>query len=195
MTKIIASFLLLGFFIQPSAAQEKSVRHKNFGISFILNDFVTPQLIRSSSLSTVIREDNFVRLKEMEPGIAISYIKGFTPNIDFAATLGGSMIKLPLPDKTYADNHLLLEADASANFKMFSEETRFNPYLIAGIGASHYKNIYGAFVPLGGGIKATVVNQTQVFVQFQYRVPVTTEANNYHLQASIGVSGLLSKSR
>jgi OmpA-OmpF porin, OOP family len=192
MRKIFLSLLLPGFFIQQSVAQTKPFSKKSFGVSFILNDFVTPQLIRSSSLATVIREDNFARISEMDAGIAISYFKGFTSHIDFAASLGGSRVKLPLPDKTSSESHLLLEVDGAANFKMFSEETRVNPYLIAGIGASHYKNIYGAFVPLGGGIKAKIINQTQVFIQFQYRVPVTPDANNYHMQASIGVSGLLS---
>src|SRR5688500_14415189 len=195
MKKDFVLLLLLGFFAYQSSAQSKTIRQKNFGISFILNDFSTPQLIRSSSLGTVIREDNFATLSEMDAGIAISYFKGFTSHIDFAASLGGSKVKMPLPGKTFTESHLLLEADATANLKMFSEETRVNPYIIAGIGGSHYKNIYGAFVPLGGGIKAAIVNQTQVFIQFQYRIPVTPDANNYHFQASLGISGLLSNNK
>ena len=194
MKKILASLLCLAFFAQDNFAQTDIVRSKGIGVSFIMNDFITPQRIRSTSLASVLRDKQFAKLKEMSPGLAISYFKGFTPHIDFAATIGGSFVNMQLSGKTSERDHLLLEVDASANFKMFSEETRVNPFLIAGIGASHYKNIYGAFIPLGGGLKAAVLKDTEIFIQFQYRVPVTPDANNYHMQASIGVSGLLSKS-
>lgn len=195
MKKIFASVLLLIFFVQEGAAQAKPVRAKAIGVSFIMNDFITPQRIRSTSLASVIRNDKFATFKEKNPGVAITYFKGFTPHIDFAATLGGSFVNLPLESKTFSQDNLLWEVDASAHFKMFTEQKLFNPYLIAGVGASKYTNIYGAFVPLGGGIKARVFNETQMFIQMQYRVPVTPDANNYHMQLSIGFSGLLGKGK
>ena len=49
---------------------------------------------------------------------------------------------------------------------------KVNPYLIAGIGASKYTDIYGAFMPLGGGIKSSFVNDTQIFIQLQYHIGI-----------------------
>ena len=195
MKKILASLLCLAFFAQDNFAQTDIVRSKGIGVSFIMNDLITPQRIRSTSLASVLRDKQFAKLKEMSPGLAISYFKGFTPHIDFAATIGGSFVNMQLSGKTSERDHLLLEVDASANFKMFTEEMKVNPYLIAGIGASKYTDIYGAFMPLGGGIKSSFVNDTQIFIQLQYRVPVTPEANNYHFQMSLGVSGLIGRKK
>lgn len=195
MKKILASLLLLSFFVQDGAAQTGTVRQRGIGVSLILNDFTTASRIRNASLSAVLRDKKVAKFKEMSPGLAVTYFKGFTPHIDFAASLGGSFVNISLPGKTFYQDYLLLEADASAHFKMLSEGAKLNLYLIGGIGASRYKNIYGAFTPLGGGIKVNVSNETQIFIQLQYRVPITTEANSYHFQSSIGVSGLLGKKR
>lgn len=192
MKKIFASFLVLSLFATDVSAQAP-VRGKSFGVSFIMNDFVTPNRIRTTSLSTVLRNEQVAKFKEMGAGLAISYFKGFTSHIDFAATLGGSSVTINLPGKNITEDKFLLELNASANFKMFTEQTRFNPYLIAGIGASKYTNVYGAFIPLGGGFKMKLAKETQAFLQLQYRVPVTPEGNDYHLQASLGISGLFAK--
>ena len=195
MKKFIALLVLLAFFATDGKAQTKLVRSKSIGVSFIMKDFVTPQRIRSSSLSTVLKDKQFAKLKEMSPGLAIHYFKGFTPHIDFAATIGGCYVKMPLEGKTFERDHFLLELDASANFKMLTEAATVNPYLTAGIGASKYTDIYGAFIPLGAGIKGNFVSETQIFLQIQYRIPVTTESIAYHFQFSFGVSGLLSKKK
>ncbi|HVF81755.1 MAG TPA: hypothetical protein VM884_07465 [Flavisolibacter sp.] len=195
MKKILASLVLFVFFAQNSFAQAQAIRPKSIGISFIINDFVTAQRIRTSSLSAIIRDKRIAKFKQMSPGVALTYYKGLSPHIDFAGTLGGSSVNLPLAGNTFTKQYLLLEADASANFKMVAENAKANAYLIAGVGASKYKNIFGAFIPLGGGIKANLFSGSQAFVQFQYRVPVTPDANNYHFQVSIGVSGIVSKKR
>jgi outer membrane protein OmpA-like peptidoglycan-associated protein len=191
MKKILALLLLSVIFVQNSFGQTNTIREKSLGVTFFLNDFITPQRIRSTSLSAVLRDKTSAKIKDMGPGVAINYIKGITSQIDFSSSLGASFVKIPLPGKTNTDDKFLLEADASANFKMLREEAKVNPYLIAGIGASKYSNIYGAFIPLGGGIKLNFFNETQFHIQFQYRVPVTTEANNYHFQFSLGISDLL----
>ncbi len=195
MKKIIVSVLLLAFFIQNSYAQSKPIRERGIGVSFILNDFVTPQRIRTSTLSAVLRDKRVAKFREMNPGLAITYFKGVTPKIDFTATLGGSFVNLPLATKSFNRDNLLLEVDAAANFKMFPETAKVNAYLIAGIGVSKYTSIYGAFLPLGGGIKLNLFNESQGYVQLQYRIPVTPDATNYHMQVSIGISGLLGKKR
>lgn len=195
MKKILASILLLALFTQDGNAQKGMTRQQGIGVSFIMNDFVTADRIRNTSLAAVIRDEKFAKFRETSKGLAISYFKGFTPHIDFAATIGGSFANINLPGKTFYSDYFLLEGDASAHFKMLPEGARVNFFLIGGVGASRYKNIFGAFTPLGGGVDVGLGNDTKLFIQLQYRVPITTEANNYHLQSSIGVSGLFGKRR
>lgn len=193
MKRILMCAVVCIALMQDAGAQTQTLRKRGLGVSFILNDFTTPQRIRSSSLSSVLRQDRWADFQEMDPGLAITYYKGLEKHIDFAGTIGASFLNLPLEGKKFDRESLLLEIDASANFKMLPENYKFNAYLIAGIGASKFRNIYGAFLPLGGGLKANLHNDTQAFLQLQYRIPVTPEANNYHLQVSLGVSGLLGK--
>lgn len=195
MKKIVASLLLLVFFFQDSSAQTQTIREKSLGVTFFMNDFITPQRIRTSSLGAVLRDKKRAKFKDMSPGVAITYLKGFTSQIDFSSSLGASFVNMPLPNRTFNEDKFLLEADAMANFKLLHEKAKVNPYFIAGIGGSRYSNFYGAFIPLGGGIKFNFFDETQFHLQFQYRVPVTTEANNYHFQFSFGISDLLGEKK
>ncbi|MDQ6609856.1 MAG: hypothetical protein M3Y85_08550, partial [Bacteroidota bacterium] len=191
MKKILAVILLISFFVPDSFAQTKSIREKSLGITVFMNDFITPQRLRSTSLATVIRDKTRAKFKDMSPGVAITYLKGFTSQIDFSSSLGASFVNMLLPNNSSTNDKFLLEADALANFKLLQEQAKVNPYFIAGIGASRYSNFYGAFIPLGAGIKFNFSNETQFHLQLQYRVPVTTEANNYHIQFSLAISDLI----
>lgn len=193
MKRLFACLIIGLLLLQDVSAQEKPIRKRSIGVSFVMNDFVTPQRIRSSSLANVMRENRWAKFKEMSPGIAVTYFKGVSPYVDFTTTLGASFANLPLPGKSFDKDHLFVAADAAGHFKMLPENYRFTPYLIAGVGATQYRGIYGAIVPLGGGVKTRLFNETQAFVQLQYRVPVTPESVNYHFQASLGFSGLLGK--
>ncbi len=191
MKKVIASLCLLAFFATSASAQTPMLRPPSLTVSLIGTDFTTPIAIRNNSLATVIRDHKIAKFKDMGHGLSLTYTKGMTPHIDFATTLGGSFVKFALPGKTASSDNFLLEGDASGNFKMLTEKAVVNPYLTAGIGASHYTNVYGAFIPVGGGVKVNLFDETQLSVQLQYRIPVTTDANAYHFQVSFGISGLL----
>jgi hypothetical protein len=192
MKKIVASLLIFACFTSFGQTQTKDlIRKKSIGFSFIANDYATAESIRTSSLSSVLRNKQFAKLGEMGHGFALHYIKGFLPNIDFAATLGGSFVRFSLPGKNISSNRFLAEVDVSANFKMFTDDVFFNPFLIAGVGASRYTNVYGAFVPLGGGVNINLLNEAMLITQFQYRVPVTTNANRHHFLVSFGIAGFL----
>jgi OOP family OmpA-OmpF porin len=190
MTKIFAAFCLALLFSTTSQAQNSTVGVKTIGFSIIANDFTSAQRIRSTSLASVLRQKQMAKVKDMDLGGAVTYTNGFSPHIDFAATLGGSFSKSVLSSTTSSEE-FLLEGDVSARFKMFPNMTTVNPYLIAGVGASKYTNVYGAFIPLGGGFKFNLFNETFLSTELQYRIPVTTEANNYHFQISFGISGLI----
>jgi len=192
MRKLFASVICFVFFAQLASAQENLIRPKALGVSFILNDFATAQRIRSGSLTQVLRDDKFAKFKEMSPGVALTYFEGLHQFIDFAGSLAVSFPSISLPGKTTSSGDaMLLEADASVNLKLLPENYWFTPYAIAGVGGSKYKNYYGAFVPLGIGLKVNLFDEAAFFVSSQYRVPVTTETANYHFVNSIGIAGVI----
>ena len=197
MKKMLASLFAI-YFLLPAINGQTSVntRPSSIGISFFLNDFTTPQRIRSSSLARVFREKQIAKLNDMSPGIAISYFKGLKDKIDFAATLGGSFVNYPFPNRPpFAGDNLLLEADASVNLKLTGEKYWFQPFLSAGVGAHKYKVYYGAFIPVGIGFKVNFFDEASLFFNSQYRIPVTVETGNYHFYNSIGVAGIIGKKR
>lgn len=190
MKKILAFLLFISVFSENSFAQ-KTPRPTSIGFSIIGSDYTTAEQIRTTSLSEVLRNKRIAAFKDMGHGLSVHYIKGLTSNIDLNASLAGSFVKFALPGKTVSQNDFLLEIDASANFKMFSDGTTVNPYLIAGIGASKYTNVLGAIIPLGVGFEVNIFNEARFFSQLQYRVPVTTEANKHHFQVSFGIASFL----
>ncbi|MEI2740057.1 MAG: OmpA family protein [Chitinophagaceae bacterium] len=196
MKKILSAFFALYLLVPSTYGQNKDYRREPaIGISFFLNDFVTAERIRSTSLSKVISDKKFAKMSQMSPGLAINYFKGLTNHIDFAASLGGSFINYPMPGKTFSGDNFLLEGSATVNLKMTTEQYWVQPYIIAGVGAHKYRSYYGAFLPLGLGLKVNFFDEAYLFINSTYRVPVTTETANYHLQHSIGVAGALRKKK
>ncbi|MEJ0101953.1 MAG: OmpA family protein [Bacteroidota bacterium] len=197
MKKILLS-LLASYLLLPALFGQKNdyIRPSAIGISFVLNDYKTAQYIRTNSLSATFRDKQWAKLKDMAPGMAITYFKGLTNYIDFAGTLIGSFATVSLADNpNITSDNFLLEADASANFKMTTEKYWVQPYLIAGVGAAKYKNYYSAIIPLGLGLKLNLFDEAAVFVTTQYRIPVTTGTNNYHFVHSIGIAGTVGKKK
>jgi OmpA-OmpF porin, OOP family len=196
MKKILASLIFLLTFSGVTWSQNNEIRPAAIGVSFFFNDFTTPQRIRNSSLSSVINEDSWAKFREMSPGIALSFFQGLHKHIDFAGTIGGSFVRMPKQGTSvFGDEKLLLEVDASFNFKMLSESFVLTPYLIAGMGASRYNKTYGAFLPLGGGFKINLYDEASIFISTQYRLPLTPETNNHHFVTSIGISGVVGKKK
>lgn len=193
MKKILSAVIALYLFAPAAKAQDTETRPPAIGVSFFVNDFITPDRIRTTSLTSVISERRFAKIREMAPGLAVTYFKGLKPHIDVAASLGGSFLRYPMPGKNFADNSLLLEANATVNLKMTTEKYWVQPYLIAGLGAHKYRGYYGAFLPAGLGLKVNLLDEAHFFMTSTYRVPVTTETGNYHLQHSIGFAGRLGK--
>jgi len=194
MKSVLAAFILFSLFSISASAQDKPIRPRALGVSFILNDFETAQRIRGGSLSQVFRDKKWAKFKEMSPGLALTYFKGLRPHTDFAGTLAASYVNYPLRNKPAGSSDaLLLEGDVSGNFKMFDETYWVTPYLSAGVGASKFKNYYAAFVPLGLGFKVNLFDEASVFIASQYRIPVSYETGNYHFMYSFGISGVIGK--
>lgn len=195
MKKILFALFALYLLAPASYGQDDEIRPPAIGISFFMNDFLTPSRIRTTSLSSVISNKQFAKFKEMTPGLAVTYFKGIKKHIDFAATLGGSFVRYPMPGKSFTNDNFLLESNASMHFKLVSEKYWVQPYLSLGIGGHKYQNYYGAFLPLGLGVKVNFYDDAHLFINSNYRVPVTTETANYHLQHSIGLAGRIGKKK
>jgi len=174
---------------------DDELRPTSIGVSFFLNDFETARLIRTTSLSSVLRDDKWTKLKDMSPGLAIHFFKGLKKHIDFAGTVAGSFVNYSFPNKTFSNDGFLLELDASAHFKMTTERFWLQPYISAGIGAYKYRIYYGGFIPLGLGLKINIFDEAAVFVQSNYRVPVNPDNGAYHFFNSFGVAGIIGKKR
>jgi OmpA-OmpF porin, OOP family len=195
MKKILLILSILGLFLPATYGQKDDVRPKALGLSFFLNDFVSANRIRTTSLSSVLGGDKWARIKDMSPGLAINYFSGVTSHIDFAASLGGSFLSYPMPNKVFSDDNFLLEGNASLNLKLTTEKYWVQPFIIAGVGGHKYLGYWGAFMPLGVGFKINIFDEAHIFFNSTYRVPVTTETANYHFQHSLGVAGVIGRKK
>lgn len=192
--KKVLFFLLTFFFISYSFSQETKnayVRKPALAISFFFNDYLTPKRIRTTSLSSVLANKQKAKLKEMDPGIALTYFKGLNNHTDLSATLGGSFVEYPTGTYSDTKNRFLLEGDVSLNIKLFSEKYWFTPYAILGAGISKYGPYYGAFIPTGLGLKVNLFDEAHFFLNSQYRIPVTPTTANYHFMHAIGIAGVI----
>jgi hypothetical protein len=195
MKKVCTLIFLCGLMftvIAQDSSRTTYVRKPALGISFFFNDYTTPQRIRSSSLSSVLVNDQTAKFKEMDPGFALSYFRGLTEHVDFAGTLASSFVTYDVSGKnTGSKERFLLEADASANLKLFSEKYIFTPYAALGVGFSKYGVYYGAFVPVGLGLKFNLFDEAHIFVNSSYRIPVISNTAAYHLMHGIGIAGII----
>jgi OmpA-OmpF porin, OOP family len=195
MKKILVLVLAV-YVLSPAAyAQDDNIRRPALGISFFMNDFLTPQRIKASNVAGVLRDKQWARLKEMSAGLSVNYFKGLKKYIDFGATLSGSFLRYPLPNKTIFNDHFLLEADASLHLKMVPEKYWFQPYISVGVGVSKYQQYYGAIVPVGVGLKLNLFDEAYIFLNSQYRLPVTNETTAHHFYNSLGVAGVIGKKK
>ncbi|MBA2330967.1 MAG: hypothetical protein H0V91_15265 [Flavisolibacter sp.] len=196
MKKILVSLIMLCFIASETKAQSgQYISPRSIGVSFFVNDFQTPQRIRNSSFTSVIGNKQWAKFRETSPGIAISYHEGIKNHVDFVGTLAASFVQIDIPNEDINSDQFLLEADASFNLKMFPNNFFFTPYINAGIGLSLYNDKLGGFLPLGGGLSFNLFNESKIFINSQYRVPVNTNFNNYHFFHSVGIAGIIGSGR
>ena len=196
MKKILAlvfSFFLLSYSFSQDNEKQAYVRKPAFGISFLFNDILTAERIKANSLSSVLANKQKAKFKEMDPGIAVSYFKGLNNHLDLASTLGGSFVEYKAGTNDEVSNRFLLEGDVSLNLKLFSEKYWFTPYASIGAGISKYGPHYGALIPVGVGLKFNLFDEAHIFLNSQYRIPVTTTTAAYHFMHSIGIAGVIGK--
>jgi hypothetical protein len=192
MKKIILSLFILLFFVNSFAQKSNYRQPSALGISFFLNDFKTAADLKNNGLSSVLRSKNLFRTNRLSPGIALNFIKGFSDLIDFSATLGGSFVSLP--NLSPSNSQFLLETTGSVNFKLLDDHFWVVPFIDLGIGANKYLNHYGAFLPVGAGLKINISPDAFIMLNNQYRFAVTENAAA-HLYHSLTIAGSLSPRR
>ncbi|RYZ22929.1 MAG: OmpA family protein [Chitinophagaceae bacterium] len=195
MKKILVTMLAIacGNAVFAQATPKNAYKRPSaLGLSIFMNDYLTANRIRTTSFNQVINNSQRARFGEMDPGIAVHYFRGLHNNIDFAGTVGGSFPHIIQKNgTTTTGNNLQLEADASAQFKLFSDRYVLTPYVTAGIGASWYDKTFDAIIPAGLGLKVNLFGEAALFTDATYRIPVTDRANNYHFVYRIGYAGNL----
>lgn len=191
MKKLAAIFVLTSVLFSTSAFSQDNdyIQAPTLGVHFFYNDFTTAAYIRSSSLASAFKDNQFGKIKGMNGGFAVNYIQGLTSKLDFTSTLALSSVDYPLRNHDPVGTEAVLyEADASIRAKMFSNKYVVVPYVQAGIGASQWNGYYGAFIPAGLGLQFNVGDEGHILVNSQYRIPIT-ETSNYHFFYSLGFAG------
>jgi outer membrane protein OmpA-like peptidoglycan-associated protein len=193
MNKILFLTILLSSILTLQAQEKLNnnyTKRPALGVHFTLTDFKTANLIRTTSLNTVLLNKQIQKPRLMSPGLAVTYMKGFSNHIDVQARLAGSFLDLPIPGKSaFGSDYFFGEGDASAHLKMLSDKYWVSPYLSVGVGAALYKGTYwSAFAPLGAGLQVNFWDEAFMLINTQYRVPITSN-NNYHFFHSIGFAG------
>ncbi|MEP7229755.1 MAG: OmpA family protein [Ginsengibacter sp.] len=188
MKKLFLLFITITFFATTHAQTTSYKKTKALGVSFILNDFETASDIRTNGLVSVLKAKNFFNSKRQHAGLAVNYLSGLTEHMDFAASLEGSFLDYPIKNQPdFNENTFLLEATANINFKLLTDRYWVTPYIDLGLGASNYKKYFAAFAPIGVGLQINLFREGFIYINSQYRVPVTENAS-YHFTHSIGIS-------
>jgi outer membrane protein OmpA-like peptidoglycan-associated protein len=197
MKKIILLLITVTMFVGAFAQKKDYRKPAALGVNFFFNDFKTAADIKKNGLGKVIRGKNLFKRERLDPGIAISFLKGLSNHVDFIGTLGGSFVNYPATNSlvtSSVNNNFLLEATASVNVKLLSDNYWVVPFADLGVGASKYLSSYAAFVPVGLGLQINLFDEAFILINSQYRFPVTDKAAP-HLYHSIGIIGRIGKQR
>jgi OmpA-OmpF porin, OOP family len=174
-------------------AQTDAKKRPSLAVHFGLIDYKSAVDVRSNSLTTVINNKQFFKAKRMDPALSISYLDGFTDNIDFAGTLTGAFVKHPTSvavSNADGNDHFLLEAAATANFKLLNDNYTVSPFFTLGVGATKWKDYFSAFAPIGVGLQVRVAEGTFMLLNSQYRVALSENAA-YHFYHSVGFASAI----
>lgn len=192
MKKLLLSLAMGCAFTSVIAQTNDYKKRPALGIHFFGNDFETPAKIRSTSVSTVLKDKQWAKLGDHNFGFGLNYMKGLTNHLDFSTTLGVSFLDYPIRDKAPVGDGALFEWDAMVHAKMLSDKYWVSPYLSAGLGASKFQGYYGAILPMGVGLQVNFFDEAFLLINSQYRMRVTNTTEN-HFYHSIGFAGNIGK--
>ena len=179
MKIFILYWIGLLFIVSSSSGQsDNHIKDPAIGIHFFMDQFPRPA-------------GNSGDLKK---GLALSYLEGLSSHFDLSVNVAASFLDYTLPDgKILGQGNLLLEGDASAIAKLFSDRHFFSPFILAGAGVSRYNDYYGIYAPLGAGLQLNFSNTAYLLFNAQYRAALTGLSGHYYY--SIGVAGNISRKK
>ena len=158
------------------------------GLLFFYNDFVTPSLIKASSIGDVLKNKQWNKPQNMEGGFGIDYMQGLTNKIDAVGNINTCWVNYLLPDGTlYGSSNFLLDINAGTHIKLLTDKAVFNPFLITKIGYSAYKNIGGFSLIPGAGIQVNLFEEAFLLTTIEYRTALSKSLSN-QLYYSIGIA-------
>lgn len=178
-------------------AQDNDNKKKpTIAVAFTLTDFRTATLVRSSALSTVMKNGDWSKISQMNSGLSVSYLDGLSNNVDFVGSLNYTYTDYPYKTRPRRGTETsLLEADAGLNIKLLNDNHTFVPYLHAGVGVSWSDVYWGAYVPVGGGFQLNLgKNNTFLFTNMQYRLGIS-DNTSYHFFYSLGMGAPIGKKK
>ena len=194
---LVAMALSAGVIAQKPAGSYK--RSPNLAVNFMLKDMSTVERIEKSSLSSVLNNGQWTNLRDMAPGLGLTYTKGLTDHIDFAGNLGFSFLKYPFSYNSGVsrptDSKFLMEMSGGLNFKLVTDNYFIVPYVSLGLGASMYQGTYfAAYMPTGLGLQLNVGEGTFINTVFGYNAKISPLSAN-HLTYSIGIGSPLKEKK
>jgi outer membrane protein OmpA-like peptidoglycan-associated protein len=180
--------VLLSFSMLSLTAQDTKTKQPSFGFQFSFIDFPTAADLRSGTLASVLDAKQWSKVSRMEPSLTVVYAQGLHPHVDFMSRMTGSFLRYPFRTKSevVTEDRIYVEADATVNVKLLTDNYVVVPYLQAGVGAATTQSTFMAHIPLGVGLQIGVGRNTFINLNSNYRVPVTSPAN-YSLMHSFGV--------
>ena len=193
MKKLLFSFIVIGMAVSATA-QTTPISYKkrpSIGFHFQLQDVTTPGLIGAGSASSVITNNQWAKIKDLDPGASFQYVEGLNEYIDLQVSIGGSFVRYPFRAKSGitvpSAKRLLLETDVAINVKMLKDNYLIVPYFTIGAGASMYGGTYFAtYAPIGLGLQIKLGDENFLTTSFVHRTAMSNLASN-HLTYNIGV--------
>jgi outer membrane protein OmpA-like peptidoglycan-associated protein len=187
MKHIICILFLSMLALRLNAQSVDEVKPSTLAFHVFYNDFQTAQQIRNTSLGSVLSNNRWTNIANMQMGLGGNYLKGLNRHVDFIATLDGSYTDyLYKSGLTNGSSQFLLDANAAVNLKLLTDRHTLVPYLSAGLGASVYKGNFGAYIPVGIGLQVNLFEEAFIFTGMQYRKALGSTVND-HFQYAIGI--------
>src|ERR1700692_3939888 len=103
MKKILLSLFSIAL-ATTVLAQDTYKKAPTLGINVSMADFQMASDIRKNGLSYIIANKQILLSKNLNPGIAVSYMQGISTHVDFLGTLGGYWIRYPFTNQATSFN-------------------------------------------------------------------------------------------
>lgn len=188
MKNIILSILAAGFCLGVTAQKISGKKTPTIGLHFFYNDFATAQNIKTNNLKYVLDNDLWSKPNTLQGGFGLDYMQGLTKKIDAVGTINGSWVDYQIPSGSfYGGSNLLFDAGVGVHLKLLTDRYVVNPFLIAKVNFSSYKNINGFSVLPGAGIQVNVFREAYILTTIEYRKALSNNISN-QLYYSIGIA-------